>query len=168
MSATVATGLVGVLGALVGGVAALAGQFWHSRAEQRRQDDARADARRDVRRAACVAYLAQLDLFQERARDVVTAVGSGSADGRAVAWSRYQQAWRALVDALAAVQIAGPEVVSAAGAAVHDAASSYGTAVEARYEGGRGASVGADLERRLGEARREFAGTARGALALAD
>src|SRR5919199_374949 len=77
---------------------------------------------------------------------------------RAVAQSRYQQAWRGLTDALAAVQIAGPTSLSAAGAALHDAATSYGVAVDARLEGGRGtAAPGHDLERRLGEARGSFA-----------
>jgi hypothetical protein len=167
MSASLLTGLVGVLGAAVGGLAALGGTVWHGRAEQRRADDARADRRRDLRREACVGYLAALDLYQERARDLLTALTAGSADGRAVAQSRYQQAWRGLTDALAAVQIAGPAPVSAAGAALHDAATSYGLAVDARLEGGRGAAApGHDLERRLGEARGAFAGTARTALAL--
>jgi hypothetical protein len=167
MSASVLTGLVGVLGAVVGGLAAVAGTWWHGRAEQRRADAVRADARRDLRREACVGYLAALDLYRERARDLLGAISGGSADGRAVAQSRYQQSWRALVDALAAVQIAGPERVSAAGTTVHDAATSYGLAVDARLEGGRGASApGPDLERRLGDARREFAGTARTALSL--
>jgi hypothetical protein len=164
VSASLLTGLVGVLGAAVGGLAAFAGTWWHGRADQRRADDVRAEARCDLRRQACVGYLAALDLYAERARDVLAA---GSADGRAVAQSRYQQAWRALADALAAVQIAGPEPVSAAGAAVQDAATSYGLAVDARLEGGRGAAgPGTDLERRLADARREFAGTARAALAL--
>jgi hypothetical protein len=169
MGASVLTALVGVLGAVVGGLAAFAGVWWHGRAEQGRADGVRADARRELRREACVGYLSALDLFAERARDVLTAVSAGSADGRAVAQSRYQQAWRALADALAAVQIAGPERVSAAGAAVHDAATSYGLAVDARLDGGRGAAgPGTDLERRLADARREFAGTARAALALDD
>src|SRR5947209_15765357 len=167
MSASVLTGLIGVLAAAVGGLAALAGSWWLGRAEQRRADDVRADARRDMRREACVGYLAALDLYQERARDLLTAISGGSADGRAVAQSRYQQSWRGLVDALAAVQIAGPEPVSTAGAAVHDAATSYGLVVDALLEGGRGAAApGPDLERRLGDARRDFAGTARAALAL--
>jgi len=167
MSASVLTGLVGVLGAAVGGLAAFAGTWWHGRADRRRADDARADARRDLRRTACVGYLAALDLYQERARDLLGAISGGSADGRAVAQSRYQQAWRGLVDALAAVQIAGPEPVSAAGTTLHDAATSYGLAVDARLAGGRGVTgPGADLDRRLGDARREFAGTARSALAL--
>jgi hypothetical protein len=167
MSASVLTGLIGVLGAAVGGLAAFTGAWWHGRAEQRRADDVRADVRRDLRREACVGYLSALDLYQERARDLLGAVSGGSADGRAVAQSRYQQAWRGLTDALAAVQIAGPAAVSAAGGALHDAATSYGLAVDARLEGGRGASApGPDLERRLGDARREFAGTARTALSL--
>jgi hypothetical protein len=167
MTASVLTGMIGVLGAVVGGLAASVGQWWHARAEQRRADDARSDTRRDLRRAACVGYLSALDLYQERASDLLAAVSGGSADGRAVAHSRYQQAWRGLVDALAAVQIAGPEPVSAAGTAVHDLATAYGLAVDARLEGGRGAAApGTDVARRLGDARREFAGTARTALAL--
>ena len=48
-----------------------------------------------------------------------------------------------------------------------DAATSYGLAVDARLAGGRGVTgPGADLDRRLGDARRQFAGTARSALAL--
>ena len=167
MSASVLTGLVGVLGATVGGLAAFAGIWWHGRAEQRRADTVRADARRDLRRGACVDYLAALDLYLERGRDLLGAISGGSVDGRAVAQSRYQQSWRGLVDALAAVQIAGPEPVSAASTAVHDAATSYGLAVDARLEGGRGAAApGHDLERRLADARRGFAGTVRAALAL--
>jgi hypothetical protein len=167
MSASVLAGLIGVLGAAVGGLAAFAGSWWHGRAEQCRADAVRADVRRDLRREACVGYLSALDLYRERARDLLTAITSGSADGRAVAQSRYQQSWRGLADALAAVQIAGPAQVSAAGAALHDAATSFGIAVDARLEGGRGnAGPGTDLERRLADTRDAFAGTARTALSL--
>ena len=45
--------------------------------------------------------------------------------------------------------------------------SESGLVVDARLEGGRGAAApGPDLERRLSDARRDFAGTARAALAL--
>jgi hypothetical protein len=166
MSTTVLAGLVGVLGALVGALAAFSAQWWHSRTEHERHRQLRADGLRDVRRTACVGYLAQLDLFRERARDVLGAVNGGSSDGRAVAHTRYTQAWRGLVDALAAVQIAGPERISAAGVELHNAATAYGAAVDARHEGGQWARTGDELERRMLEVRRDFAATSRSALAL--
>ena len=166
MSTTVVAGLVGVLGALVGALAAFSAQWWHSRAEHRRSQELRADALRDVRRTACIGYLSQLDLFRERARDVVTAMNGSSSDGRAVAYTRYTQAWRGLVDALAALQIAGPERISAAGVELHNAATAYGAAVDARHEGGQWARTGDELERRMLEVRRDFAASSRAALAL--
>lgn len=166
MSTTVVAGLVGVLGAVVGALAAFSAQWWHSRAEHRRAQELRADTLRDVRRTACVGYLSQLDLFRERARDVVTAMSGSSSDGRAVAYTRYTQAWRGLVDALAALQIAGPERISAAGAQLHDAATSYGAAIDARYEGAQWSRNGDELDKRLLEVRRDFAATSRSALAL--
>jgi hypothetical protein len=166
MSTTVVAGLVGVLGAVVGALAAFAGTWWHSRVEHERTRQLRADGLRDVRRTACVGYLSQLDLFRERARDVVTAMNGSSSDGRAVAYTRYTQSWRGLVDALAAVQIAGPERISAAGGELHNAATAYGAAVDARHEGGQWSRNGDELEKRMLEVRRDFATTARSALAL--
>jgi hypothetical protein len=166
MSTTVVAGLVGVLGAVVGGLAAFAGQWWHSRTEHQRHREVRADALRDVRRTACVGYLAQLDLFRERARDVLSAMNGGSSDGRAVAQSRYTQAWRGLVDALAALQIAGPERISAAGVELHNAATAFGAAVDARADGGAWSRSGDELDKRVLEVRRDFAATCRAALAL--
>jgi len=160
-------GLVGVLGAVVGALAAFSAQWWHSRDEHRRHRELRADALRDVRRTACVGYLSQLDLFRERARDVLTSMTGSSGDGRAVAYTRYTQAWRGLVDALAALQIAGPEPISAAGVELHSAATAYGAAVDARYEGGSWSRTGEELDRRLSDLRRDFAATSRSALALA-
>lgn len=166
MSTTIVAGLVGVLGAVVGALAAFAGTWWHSRVEQDRARSTRADALRDVRRTACVGFLAQVDLYRERARDVLSAMNGSSSDGRAVAYTRYQQAWRGLVDALAAVQIAGPERVSAAGGELHNAATAFGAAVDARYEGAQWSRNGEELDRRMQDVRREFAATSRSALAL--
>jgi hypothetical protein len=165
MNAAAATGLFSLAGTVLGGLATLLGHRINLRHEHRRAEVARREQRGELRRRACVDLMTRLDHLHERARDLCASIeGSPSTDARRATYDSYLDSWRALVDGLAPVQIAGPAALSQSAVDLYDAAAAYSTAVDDHHAGKEWTRSSAQAEARMHQARRNFAETARSTL----
>ncbi|MET8354536.1 hypothetical protein [Micromonospora sp. NPDC005206] len=149
MSAEIATGLIGLLGALVGGGATVGVGYLSTRTQRAEAELARgheiADAERarsgqlaDARNAAYVLFLTRVDSFLDQARELGDLVDLHPEGDRPTdQYRQYTADWNQLVAANATVQVAGPDVLAHRAQKLRDAVGALSDIIDKRYRSRR-------------------------------
>jgi uncharacterized membrane protein len=175
------TGLIGLLGTLLGGwltyqqqqaTARRDHEKWkrEHRADEQRRAIERDDARREMRRSAAVAFVRHVDAHREACRAYWDAVDRQAPEADlTTARNAYVNSWDALALELAAFQLAASPDVSVEGGALYNAVRDYSEAVDRVARDVRGAGKHAEsVQEALFVARRRFISAAQGDLAAKD
>src|SRR5215207_7464264 len=115
MSAEVTTAVAGVLGAAIGVGGGALGAYMNSRSQRVLAQEQRTDAQREAERAACVSFLACLDLLLIVVEELVWAKREASRTGSDIGQAtkdlnkRYCDAWFAFLTADATLQLRGSQ-----------------------------------------------------------
>ncbi|QGN48612.1 hypothetical protein GKC29_18450 [Micromonospora sp. WMMC415] len=149
MTPEIATGLFGLLGALVGGGATFGVGYLSSRVQRAHAEQARVNevadaeqARRsqlaDARNAAYIVFLSRVDSFLDQARELEELLDLVSTEERPTdQYRQYVAEWNELVTANATVQLAGPEPTAHRAQDLLDAVGTYSEMIDKRYRGQR-------------------------------
>ncbi|WFE53632.1 hypothetical protein [Micromonospora sp. WMMD1155] len=149
MTAEIATGLFGLLGAVLGGAATFGVGYLSTRTQRAEAERARshetADAERirsdqlaDARSAAYVVYLTRVDMFLDQARELSDLMdlhpeGEQPRDQH----QQYAADWHQLVAANATVQVAGPDLLAQRAQRLRDTIGALAEIIDKRYRSRR-------------------------------
>lgn len=138
MASEIAFGVIGLLGAVIGGGVTLGITALSHREQRRMAARLRDQHLADERRHVCSDFLEHAELFRDHARAVVACLEPGTAP-EALAQSRllYDDAWSRLKGKNAAVQVAGPPPLADAARELVARLGDYSDLVEARERAGR-------------------------------
>lgn len=135
MSAAIATGLFALGGAAIGGLASWAAASADGRAQRRHAREQRKLQLVDLRRETYIDFVAKADTVADAAREIYN-----HEDRQQVAprdRERYALAWQQYLDVLAAVQVLGPESITAAAQALRESTADMCNQVDAWLQNGK-------------------------------
>lgn len=152
MGAEVFTGLVGIVGAAVGGTASFAGTWANLRSQHKLANTTRRQGIQDRRYAAHLDFIRGVDRFGEAARDIRYALERGP---KTVAWPQHIEtaqnghtmAWAQLQELKGAAELAGPPQLAVAVRNLANVIKSYSSSIDSWYLDTIDALSESDLDR---------------------
>jgi hypothetical protein len=161
MANDISSGVIGIIGALVGGSATAATSWISARSQSKREREKDQEARLDkiatIRRDACVVYISCVDRLLEDARAL-----SAALDGRvddthfAELHNRYEEEWRELTLVGSPLQIMGPAKLASIAQSLRIKIGGYCDLIDDRRRTGRRSSKEEQARVEVRTARTEF------------
>lgn len=166
MLLAISTGLLGILGSLLGGWITLKSQRESAQRTYDLAELGRRDSSLDRQRAACAEFMVAIDDFIESARDLWAKQDGTDAHAIGASYEAHARAWQAVCVALPHFQLAAPVELSDAAVQLKKHAGSYSDELDNRFQHRKWSRTRLEtLREELASARHDFMTSAQQALA---